>query len=83
MDKIHGQISQAIKPKIKIPVQSKSLHAVQTKSSSGGSQEGPQYSDFEKAIQKRFGIIDIIGGLLSQTSGPISPSAQEFDEPNH
>ena len=82
MDKIHGQKSQANQPKMKISVQSRLLHAGQIESSSGGSQEGLQYSDFENVIQKEFGIINNIGVLLSQTSGPTSSSAQEFDEPN-
>jgi hypothetical protein len=67
---------------MKIPVQSKSLQAFQTESSGGGSQKGPQYSDFEEVIQKDFGIIKNIGVLLSQTSEPKSSSAQEFDEPD-
>jgi hypothetical protein len=67
---------------MKIPVQSKSLHAFQTESSGGGSEKGPQYSDFGEVIQQDFGIIKNIGVLLSQTNDPISSSAQEFDEPN-
>ena len=75
-------MSQAIQPNMKIPVQSKLPHAVQIESSGGGSQEGPQYSDFAKVIQKRFGIINNIGVLFSQTIEPKSSSAQELDEPN-
>ena len=65
-----------------IPVQSKILEAVKTELSGGGSQEGLQYSDFAKVIQKEFGIINNIGVLLSQTSDPTSSSAQELHGPN-
>jgi hypothetical protein len=67
---------------MKIPVKSKSLNAFQTESFGVGSQNGPWYSDFGKVIQNEFGIVKNIGVLLSQTSGPTSSSAQEFDEPN-
>jgi hypothetical protein len=67
---------------MKIQVQSKLPHAVQTELTGGGCQGCPQYSDFGKTIKKKFGIINKIGGLLSQTSDPTSSSAQELDRPN-
>ena len=71
-----------IQPRMKIPVQSKLPHALQTEAPGGESQEGPQYSVFGKVIQKEFGIINKIGVFLSYTSDPTSSSAQELHGPN-
>jgi hypothetical protein len=54
------------------PVQSQSLHVIDTESSGGGPSETPQYSDFDQIIENEFGIINGIGALFAQSSDPSS-----------
>ena len=41
-----------------IPLPSKSLHGVVKESPDKGSETAPQFSDFDKVIEKEFGIIN-------------------------
>jgi hypothetical protein len=60
-------------------VQSKSVQGAQTKPPARDSDETIQYSDFDRLIQKDFGIINDVGILFSQSSDQISLDAEESD----
>jgi hypothetical protein len=64
-------------------VRSKSHHGVIRKSTSGGQEKAPQYSDFDNVIGKEFGIINDIEILFSESSEETSQGAQKLDQPNH
>jgi hypothetical protein len=64
-------------------MRSKSHHEVIRKSTSGGQEKAAQYSDFDKVIGKKFGIINDIEILFSESSEKTSHGAQKLDQPNH
>ena len=60
-------------------VQSKSAQGTQPKPPPADSDETVQYWDFDRVIEKNFGIINDVGILFSQSSDQMSLDAEESD----
>lgn len=63
------------------PSQTKSVYELEKNTSGSSSEKGLDYSDFDGVIQKKFGIINDIGILFSDSTEQLNSEAGDLDPP--